>query len=472
MRIYKYEVFTMILEEQIKRGILIQGQRLPSVREIKNTYSLSTSSVQSGFEYLMMKGLVESSPRSGYFVAYTPDTHVSKMKTDLPPVVRDAEFAENVMLTSARNKPSESSTFNTAAPGDLLVPQKLILRTMQEVIREKGAALLRYYPSNGLDELRKQISLHTAIHGCLLNPDEIIITDGALQALTIALSAVTDPGDIVAVESPSVFSVLEAIANLGLKIIEIPIHYENGFDTEYFRNICTSNEIKAVIVTPNFHNPTGIVMNDDAKKELLKTAVSFQIPIIENDIYGDLYFGEKRPRSIKSFDDSGLVMTYSSFAKTLAPGIRLGWLHTGRFYSRSERARFVMGRSVSPIYQELMLKLLQGNSYQRHLRSFRKHLNRQALEVLNALRRYFPEDSYFHSPQGGYSIWGRLPERTDMKSFFNYCSQNKILFTPGNTFSLTGEYDHHFRIVFADRITEESMSLLESAGKKAKELAR
>lgn len=472
MRSYKYEVFTAILEQQIRKGILIEGERLASVREIKNKYSLSTSSVQSGFEYLMMKGLVKSSPRSGYFVACIQDMNVSKVKTDLLPVVRDTAFAENVMLTSARNKPSESNSFNTAAPGDLLIPQKLILRTMQEVIREKGAALLRYYPSNGLPELRKYISLHAASHGSLLNPEEIIITDGALQALTVALRAVTDPGDIVAVESPSVFSTLEAIANLGLKMIEIPIHYENGFDTEYFRKICISNKIKAVIVTPNFHNPTGIVMTDDAKEELLKAAVSFQVPVIENDIYGDLYFGEKRPRSIKSFDDSGLVMTYSSFSKTLAPGIRLGWLHTGRFYSRSERARFIMGRSVSPIYQELMLKLLQGNSYHRHLRSFRKHLNRQALEVLNTLRRYFPEDSYFHTPQGGYSIWGRLPEKTDMKSFFNFCNQNKILFTPGNTFSLTGEYDHHFRIVFADRITEESLILLESAGKKAKELAR
>ncbi|MCT2564070.1 aminotransferase-like domain-containing protein [Chryseobacterium herbae] len=470
MRAYKYEIFTSVIEEQIRNRILLKGERLPSVREIKSRYQLSTSSVQSGFEYLMMKGLIESSPRSGYFVAYIEDSHISQVRADLIPVVRDAVFAKNVMLTSARNKPSESSSFHMAAPGDLLIPQKLILRTMQEVIREKGAALLRYYPSNGLYELRKQISLQMATHGCLLNPDELIITDGALQALTIALRAVTDPGDIVAVESPCVFSVLEAVANLGLKIIEIPVHYENGFDTDYFREVCTSNTINAVVVTPNFHNPTGIVMSDDAKKELLSVASLYQIPVIENDIYGDLYFGAKRPRCIKSFDDSGLVMTYSSFSKTLAPGIRLGWLHTGRFYSRSERARFVLGRSVSPIYQELMLKLLQGTSYERHLRSFRKQLNRQAVELVDALRHYFPEDSYFHSPEGGYSIWGKLPEGTDMKTFFDYCDKNRILFTPGNIFSLTDEYSHHFRIVFADRITAESLTMLENAGRKAKEL--
>ncbi|WP_223609255.1 PLP-dependent aminotransferase family protein [Chryseobacterium sp. OSA05B] len=470
MRSYKYEIFTSVIEEQIRNKILLKGERLPSVREIKNRYQLSTSSVQSGFEYLMMKGLIESSPRSGYFVSSVEEDRTLQFRTNLIPVVRDTIFAKNLMLTSARNKPSESSSFHMAAPGDLFIPQKLILRTMQEVIREKGAALLRYYPSNGLYELRKQIALQMGTHGCLMNPDELIITDGALQALTIALRAVTDPGNIVAVESPCVFSVLEAVANLGLKIIEIPVHYENGFDTEYFRKVCTSNEIKAVVLTPNFHNPTGVMMTDDAKKELLAIASLHQVPVIENDIYGDLYFRDKRPRCIKSFDDSGLVMTYSSFSKTLAPGIRLGWLHAGRFYARSERARFVLGRSVAPVYQELMLKILEGTSYERHLRSFRKLLNKQAIELLNALRNYFPEGCYFHSPEGGYSIWGKLPEQTDMKRFFDYCDKNKILFTPGNTFSLTDEYSHHFRIIFADRITPDSLALLENAGRKVNEL--
>ncbi|PIF46243.1 DNA-binding transcriptional MocR family regulator [Chryseobacterium sp. 52] len=470
MRSYKYEIFTSVIEEQIKNKILIKGERLPSVREIKDKYHLSISSVQSGFEYLMMKGLVESISRSGYFVADTRNNIISQPRASLVPVVRNAVFAKNVMLTSARNKPSESSSFNIAAPGDLMIPQKLILRTMQEVIREKGASLLRYYPSNGLPELRKQISVQMAASGCVLKPEELIITDGALQALTIALGAVTEAGDIVAVESPCVFSVLEAVANLGLKVIEIPVHYDHGFDTEYLHKVCAANNVRAVVVTPNFHNPTGIAMSDNTRKELLKTAITYQIPIIENDMYGDLYFSERRPSCIKSLDHSGLVMTYSSFSKTLAPGIRLGWLHTGRFYSRSERARFALGRSVSPIYQELVLKLLQGTGYERHLRSFRKKLSIQAAQLLGALCQYFPEDSYFHNPEGGYSIWGKLPEGTDMNAFFEYCDRNRILFTPGNTFSLTDEYSHHFRIVFADRITPESLTLLENAGTKAKEL--
>ncbi|MBP2615250.1 PLP-dependent aminotransferase family protein [Chryseobacterium jejuense] len=467
MKTYKYETFTAIIEKQIRNGILHSGDKLPSIRETKERYHLSTSSVQSGFEYLIIKGLIESSPRSGYFVAKKRDEYIPETRTKLSPVVRDEKFMKNILLTSKRI--SESSSFNTAVPDDLLIPQKLILRTMQEVIREKGASLLRYYPSNGLEALRKQIAKQMGIHGCRFNPDELIITDGALQALTIALSSVTKPGDVVAVDSPCVFSTLEVIANLDLKVIEIPIHYRNGFETEYFRKVCAENDIQALIVTPNFHNPTGIMMSDETKKEVLKVAEDYQICIIENDMYSDLYFEEKRPSSIKSFDKKGWVMTYSSFSKTLAPGIRLGWLHAGKFYAKAERAKFALGRSVSPLYQELILKLLEGNSYERHLRSFRKKLNQQANQLLEVLRRRFPQDSYFHRPQGGYSIWAQMPENMDIKRFHQYCEEHKVLFTPGNTFSLTDKYDHHFRVVFAERITPESLYLLEETGTKAHE---
>lgn len=467
MKTYKYEVFTAVIEEQIRNGILQSGDKLSSIREIKERYRLSTSSVQSGFEYLIIKGLVESSSRSGYFVAKKSEENIPEFRTNLPPVARDEVFMENILLTSRRI--SESSSFNTALPGDLLVPQKLILRTMQEVIREKGASLLRYYPSNGLEALRKQITKQMGIYGCRLNPDELIITDGALQALTIAISSVAKAGDTVAVDSPCVFSILEVIGSLGLKVIEVPVHYRNGFDTDYFRKVCAENKIRALIVTPNFHNPTGIMMSDNTKKQVLEIAEDHQVCIIENDIYSDLYFEEKRPSSIKSFDKKGLVMMYSSFSKTLAPGIRLGWLYAGPFYSKAERAKFALGRSVSPLYQELILKLLQGNSYERHLRSFRKKLNQQSSQLLNVLRKSFPQGSYFHRPQGGYSIWAQMPEAMDMEKFYRYCEKYHVLFTPGNTFSLADKYGHHFRVVFAERITPVSLHLLEETGMKAHE---
>lgn len=467
---YKYEIFTSGIEEKINRRILLKGERLPSIREIKKEYNLSIVSIQNGYDSLILKGLVKSIPQKGYFVDKSFENQIPISKKQFLPISRDVDFTNNLQLTSARNKSSEANSFNNAVPGDSMIPQKLILRTMQNVIREKGASLLRYYPPNGSEELRNLISDRMRRVGSIINPDEIIITDGALQALFIALRSVTNEDDVIAIESPCVFSVLEVVESLKLKIIEIPVQYENGFDINYFEKVCLEHLIKALVITPNFHNPTGKLMNELDKKNLLSISEKFKIPIIENDIYGDLYFTEQRPGCLKNFDEHNNVITFSSFSKSLAPGIRLGWIHAGKFYQEAEKIKFSLGRTVSPLYQELIVKLLQNNSYDRHLRSFRKKLNQQAMHLWSALRKYFPESSYFHQPEGGYSIWCELPKEINMEEFYNYCEKNKILFTPGKTFSITNEYQHCFRVVFADYLTSESLILIEKAGVKAREL--
>ncbi|AQX14158.1 GntR family transcriptional regulator [Elizabethkingia meningoseptica] len=463
MKDYKYTIFTSVIEENINKGILKPGDKLPSVRNIKQEFKLSTSSVQSGYDYLTFKGLVTGIPRQGYVVTKRIQ------QTDEPhpvpaPVPRDPVFRENIMLTSDQTRYSEFAPLNAAAPSGLFMPQKLILRTMQSVIREKGSALLRYYPANGSEELRDLLSRRSARHGALINPDELLVTDGALQALYIALAATTNPGDLVAVESPCVFSVLEVIASLRLKSIEIPVGYKEGFDTDYLENVCKKNPVKAIVLTPNFHNPTGILMTDNRKKEVLDIAERHHIPVIENDIYGDLYFGHSRPSTIKNFDTSGLVITYSSFSKTLAPGIRLGWLSAGQFFSKAERIKFSLGRSVSPFNQEVINKLLDSTAYERHLRTFRQQLEQQAMTLTDQFSHFFP-DSYTHIPQGGYSIWSRLPAATDMEQFYQYCKKYHLQITPGKTFSFTNAYDHYFRAIFSQRITTSELNAIQSTGK-------
>ncbi|HEX2846943.1 MAG TPA: PLP-dependent aminotransferase family protein [Chitinophagaceae bacterium] len=468
MKNYRYRIFTSVIEKHINEGILRSGDKLPSVRTVKQEYHLSTSSVQSGYDYLVLKGLVASIPRSGYIVASVVKREISEIYPELPRVPRDPVFRKNILLTSDMQDYSEFTSFNVAAPSDLFVPQKLVLRTMQEVIREKGAGLLRYYPANGSKRLRDLLSRRAASYGALIQPEELLITDGALQAIYIALATTTVPGDVIAVESPCVFSVLEVIANLRLKAIEIPVRHKDGFDTNRLKSICSKNRIKAIVLTPNFHNPTGILMSDEKKKEVLSIASRHNVPIIENDIYGDLYFNDTRPSTIRSFDTTGLVITVSSFSKTVAPGIRLGWMAAGRFFSKAERVKFSLGRSVSPINQEVVTGLLSSSSYDRHLRSFRHQLEYQSIQLLGQFDKYFPEHAYAHIPQGGYSIWCRLPSDVDMALFYKNCDKFRIRFTPGSTFSFTNAYDHCFRMVFSQRITRASLDAVKKAGKLLK----
>lgn len=464
MKEYRFRIFTSVIEERIGKGILRPGDKLPSVRKIKEEYHLSTGSVQNGYDDLVFKGLVTGIPRLGYVVAAQKRQAFIGTQPNLLPVPRDPVFRENVLLTSDRPEHTESAPFHTAAPSDLLVPQKLLLRTMQEVIRKQGAALLRYYPANGSEELRMLLAGRAALHGASVHPDELLITDGTLQALYIALSAVTAPGDVIAVESPCVFSVLEVIAALRLKAIEIPVRYKDGFDTDYLRNACDRNAVKAIVLTPNFHNPTGILMPDEKKKEVLSVAVRHNIPVIENDIYGDLYFNDTRPSNIRNFDNSGQVITVSSFSKTLAPGIRLGWMAAGRFFLSAERIRFSLGRSVSPLNQEIVIRLLGTSGYDRHVKLFRRQLKEQSVRLLNQFNRYFLEKAYAHIPLGGYSIWCSLPRKTDMALFYKSCEKFNIRFTPGNTFSFTDAYDHCFRMVFSQRITDANLDAVKKTG--------
>ncbi|BAV08366.1 transcriptional regulator, GntR family domain [Filimonas lacunae] len=433
------------------------------MRELKKQYQTSVNTIQSGYEHLMATGLVVSIPKSGYYVAsllHKPEENV----TSLPLVVRDATFERHVELTTSSRGKKKIAEFNVAMPGDLIISQKLLLRTMQQVIRENGVALLRYYPTSGSEELKANIIKHAASYQTRIHPQELLITDGALQALHIALAAICKAGDIIAVESPCVFSVLEVIRVLGLKVIEVPVDSTSGFDIHFFKKACAKKKIKALVITPNFHNPTGALLADEQKKELVAIIQQHDVAVIENDIYGDLHFNSKRPVTLKSFDESGLVLTIASYAKTLAPGIRLGWLSAGKFFKQAEQIRFSMGSSVSPVYQETVNHLLSSNSYARHIRAFRTQLATNAHFTLQLLSTYFPAATRVVLPAGGYNIWVQMPDNIDMDGFYKHCEKIGVKFTPGYTFSFSGMFERCFRIVFADKYAAAKIKALELAG--------
>lgn len=463
MRTYKFEPFTSDIEKNIRDGIYKPGHKLPSVRDLKKQYHTSLSTIQNGYEHLIILGLVISIPKSGYYVAAPANQEEKNISQDNP-VVRDAVFERNVELITSSRGEKKLVEFNVATPGDLIISQKLLLRTMQNIIREKGVGLLRYYPANGSEELKTNIIKHAAGYQTRLSSQELLVTDGALQALYIALSSVCNAGDIVAVESPCVFSILEVIRVLNLKVIEVPLDLMNGFDVGFFKKACETNKIKAVVITPNFHNPTGILLSDEVKKELVQVIQKYNVAVIENDIYGDLNFSGKRPSTLRSYDESGLTITYTSYAKTLAPGIRLGWLAAGKFLKRAEQIKFSMGSTVSPVYQETVNRLLSTNSYDRHLRAFRMQLAKNAYFTINLLSEHFPEGTFAVPPSGGYNLWVKMPDHVNMNNFYDQCERIGIKFTPGYTFSFSGMFARNFRIVFADKYSSLKIKALELAG--------
>ena len=475
MQKYRYEEIAEELESNILEGRLKPGHQLPSVRALKLKYNIGLSTVKNVYEYLMIKGLAESIPKSGYYVTAAgndagklPETKKRQARI----VVHDAVFKNNLAVITTHADPQKKHSiteFNVAAPGDFFIPQKLLLRTMQQVIREKGVGLLKYYPSNGSEHLKEHLAKRATLYHSRFNADEMIITDGAIQAFYIALAAVTAPGDVIAIESPCIFSVLEVVKNLRLKVVEIPVHAGTGFDVAFLKRAAQQTALKAIILTPNFHNPTGALLADADKKQLLTIAQSRGIPIIENDVLGDLHFSGNRPLNIQSMDNSGLVMTFSSFSKTLAPGIRLGWLSAGKFFKQAEQLKFSLGSTVSPVYQETIVKLLASSSYDRHIRKFRMQLAAQAYHTANLITEFFPESTRISQPKGGYSTWLKMEKKLNMKLFYKTCEQHGIRFTPGSTFSFSDVFEQHFRIIFANKYTAQREEMLKLAGKIAQD---
>jgi DNA-binding transcriptional MocR family regulator len=470
MKAYRYEEIAAVIEGDIRAGRYRPGHKLPSVRALKEKYRSSTSTVQKVYEELIIQGLAVNVPKSGYYVSRTANEVTSGAAGEGLPPVRDAQFVQHLAeITSSGLSHHALAEFNVAAPGDLLLPQKLILRTMQQVIREQGAGLLRYYPSNGAPALREHIVKRAAGYNTPLRADELIITDGALQALYISLASVCKAGDLIAVESPCVFSVLETARTLQLQVVEIPIDPTSGLDIDHFKRISAGMAVKAIVVTPNFQNPTGTLLTDPQKKYLLEIAQARDIAVIENDIYGDLYFSGSRPNTIRSFDESGLVFTYASYSKTLAAGIRLGWLSPGRYFQKAEQIKFSLGSTVSPIYQETVSKLLTATTYERHIRAFRAKLARQASHTISLLKAHFPAGMQLSVPAGGYHLWAALPDNVNMKAFYAACSRIGVRFTPGHIFSNAGAYRQCFRLVFADQYTREKERAIRLAGEAARQ---
>jgi len=250
--------------------------------------------------------------------------------------------------------------------------------------------------------------------------------------------------------------------------VEIPVSPYAGFDIDFLRKACRNNRVKAVLVTPNFHNPTGMLLSDEQKIALVAVAREFNIAIIENDIYGDLHFHGTRPSTIRSFDNSGLVLTYTSYAKTLASGIRLGWLAAGKFMRRAEQIRFALGSTVSPLYQETVNRLLADHGYDRHVRAFRMQLARNAHHAIQLISENFPEKTSILTPAGGYNAWAQMPAGTDIDQFYKRCEQIGVRFTPGYTFSFSRAFDNCFRIVFADKFSSERIAAIRLAGQRSR----
>src|SRR5438876_9771254 len=405
-----YRQVALRISELIEHGTLRPGERVPSVRKCSEQQNVSIATVTQAYRLLEDRGVLEARPQSGYYVRpqrWSPPPEPEMSRTALRPV--NVRLSDLILEVVKAGSDPNLVRLGATLPSPELFPIKELNRTMAAVSRRAPVAAHAYEVPPGNRALRVQIARRAMEAGCTLSPDDIITTVGATEALNLCLRAVAKPGDVIAIESPTFFGILQIIESLGMRVCEVPTYPRDGVCLDELEARLKCCRVRACVFTLNFSNPLGSCMPDEKKEQLVRMLAKHKIPLIEDDIYGNLPFSGARPKAAKAFDEQGWVMLCDSFTKTLSPGYRVGWTAPGRFRAKVEFLKFVNTGATASLPQMGIAELLQNGGYDHHLRKIRRLYASQMQQMTEAICRYFPEGTKVTRPAGGMSLWIELP---------------------------------------------------------------
>jgi DNA-binding transcriptional MocR family regulator len=447
MEDFRYRQIEQNLMQQIASGTLGPGARLPSLRHVSLRSRVAVSTVLQAYAELERKGVIESRPRSGFFVR--SDTRQLPPPPRNPrPVLRPHTVNRSQLISAVLETVGDRELvpLGINCPSEELLPYRELAKVAARLSREDPKRLVSYLPVEGSLELRRQLSLRAAQAGLAVRPEEIIITCGALEALHVAVRSLVRPGDNVLIQSPSYFCFQQLLENQGVSSIEIPSHPRHGVDPVDVERALERFDIRACIFTPNFNNPDGSLTSDSAKREIVELLARREIPLIEDDVAGDLHFGPVRPSVFKMYDDLGLVILCSSLSKTLCPGYRIGWIMPGRFYREAYEVKATTNVCSATLTQETVARYLGEGRYDRHLRGLRRALQEQTQSMQLHVSRTFPEGTRVGRPEGGGVLWVELPRGVDSVELMYRAREAGISIAPGTIFSTQDRFSGHVRL--------------------------
>lgn len=464
----RYEALAADVEESIRTGVLRPGDRVPSVRHTSASRGVSASTVFQAYYLLEARGLIRARERSGYYVAGLGDgTARLPPEPDLSSQPVDASIAvdvsDRVFEILDASKTREVVPLGSAFPSPLLFPLARLGQSLAASAKalDPWATVADLTPGNV--DLRRQIAQRYLADGLQVHTDEIVITDGALEALNLCLGAVTRPGDAVIVESPTFYGALQALERLGLQAIEVPTHPREGVDLAALAHAIERHAPAACWLMTTFQNPLGSLMPAPKKQALVALLAQHGIPLIEDDVYAELYFGDKRPLPAKAFDTQGLVMHCSSFSKCLAPGYRIGWAAPGRYAKAVARSKLTSTLGASAPVQAGLAHYLERGGFDKHLRRLRLTLANQQAPMVQAVARHFPAGTRATRPVGGYFLWVELPEHVDALALHRAALAHGISVVPGPIFSASRAFANCLRLNYGhawDARTEAAVATL------------
>lgn len=366
----------------------------------------------------------------------------------------------------------EVISFAAGNPAPEAFPTEIIGRLSAEILAEEPINALQYSVTEGYAPLRERLREQLTEKWLFKSEDMVVITAGAQQAIETTAKILLNEGDVIICEDPSFIGSLNAFRSYGVRIAGVPMDGE-GMSAEGLEAVLKANPTAKLIYTiPNFQNPTGLTTTLDRRREMLALAKKYGVYILEDNPYGDLRFDGENVPSIKELDDEGIVLYAGTFSKTLAPGLRVGYLLGGEEIVK----KAVVGLQTSTVHtniwaQMLTYRFLNEVDFGEHLERLRGIYKAKYQRMRDGLRRELPDCITLTEPQGGLFIWGTLPEGYDMNAFCTEAVRNKVAVVPGNAFSADeSAVSHSFRMNFSTPTDEQIDQGVKILGKVAREM--
>ncbi|MDB5285368.1 MAG: transcriptional regulator [Mucilaginibacter sp.] len=460
---FLYTKISNNIAKLIRNEVLKSGDRLPSVRMLCREYSISMNTAKRVFLELEGQSLIESKPQSGYFVS-----RLSYQRLPLPEVSKPSQVSNNkepeglIRKVYANMGKNDLTLFSIGVPSDELLPLAKLNKEMMNATRELRDSGTGYEQLQGNEKLRRMIAARSLSWGGNLHENDLVTTAGGMNALSFCMMALGKPGDTIAMESPCYPGILQLAGSLGLKVLELPTHPTTGIEMEALKKAIP--KINLCLLVPNFNTPLGSCMPDEHKREVVELLAKHHIPLIEDDIYGDLYFGTQRPKCCKSFDKNGTVLWCSSISKTLAPGYRVGWVAPGKYKEQILKLKLVHAISSSTITQEAVANFLKSGRYENHLRKLRQTLQSNYQQYIQAIAEYFPEGTKTSRPQGGLALWVEFDKKVNTTELFDRALKQRISIAPGRMFTLQNQFENCMRLSIGLPWSEEIRQKLKLLG--------
>jgi len=465
---FLYQRVMALIEQMRDAGNLKPGDKLPSLRRLSAQLAVSIPTVKQAYLELERQGKIEARAKSGYFLKVANNQRISpslKRFNQRPVPVRCQSLIEETF--DAVHAP-DNLPLGVAHPVAAHSPHKALARIMRQVMGRVGANANAYGPMNGYLPLRELIAQRYLEMGIAVGKDDLVITNGAQEALAIALQCVAKPGDVIAVESPTYFGVLELIENLGMLALEVPTCSEDGVCLNDLAQALDSHPVKAVLMSSLINNPLGSMMPEHKRRDLVALCESKNIPLIEDDVYRELHFAEDHFKPLQYYSKKNLVITCSSFSKTAAPGYRVGWLVTPRFEEKAKGLKRAISCSSPLLNQQVLFEFVRSGEFDRNLKNLKRQLLINRTRMMAAIDRYFPETTRIAEPKGGCVIWVELPVGNDAIDIFRQAVARRISVTPGPLFSPRGRYKRHLRLSFGLPWNDDIERAIETLGRLIK----